>query len=99
MDEFCVFFQRDERNVFSGLSNYYLIGGVRTMPVEDFLNSVSRYDLVLAVIPTAFITALVAANLLQLSTQTTLVAAAIVGALALLDALFINPPGHPGNPL
>lgn len=69
------------------------------MPVEDFLDSVSRYDLILAVIPTAFITALLVANLLAISTQTTILAAAMVGALALLDALFFNPPGHPGNPL
>lgn len=69
------------------------------MPVEDFLDSVSRYDLILAVIPTAFITALLVANLLAISTQTTILAAAMVGALALLDALFINPPGHPRNPL
>jgi hypothetical protein len=69
------------------------------MPVEDFLDSVSRYDLVLAVIPMAFIAALLAANILELSMQTTLIAAAMVAALALVDALFINPPGHPGNHL
>lgn len=68
------------------------------MPVDELLESVSRYDLVLAVIPTAFLTAILVANLLSISTETTLLAAAMVGALALLDALFINPPGHPGNP-
>lgn len=52
----------------------------------------SRYDLVLAVIPTAFVVALLVENLLSVSARVALVSASVVGALAVLDALFLNPP-------
>lgn len=52
----------------------------------------SRYDLVLAVIPTAFVVALLVGNLLSVSARVALVSASVVGALAVLDALFLNPP-------
>lgn len=64
----------------------------------EYLNSVSRYDLVLAVIPTAFLTALLTANLLALPARSTLVIAGFVSALVLIDALFLNPPRRPENP-
>lgn len=55
----------------------------------------TRYDLVLAVIPSAFVVALVAGHLLSLSATTSVVGASLVGALAVLDGLFLNPP-EPG---
>lgn len=64
----------------------------------EYLDPISRYDLVLALIPTAFLTALLIANLLSLPARSTLVIAAFVSALALLDALFLNPPKRPQNP-
>ncbi len=64
----------------------------------DYLDAVSRYDLVLAVIPTAFLTALLTANLLSLPARSTLVIAAFISALVLVDALFLNPPRRPERP-
>ena len=52
----------------------------------------SRYDLLLWVIPTAFLLALVISTVLSTPVEQTLVAASVVGVLALLDGLFRNPP-------
>lgn len=59
---------------------------------------VSRYDLVLAVIPSAFLVALILGNVLPVSPRIALASASVVGALALLDALFLNPPRRPDGP-
>lgn len=59
------------------------------------LRSASRYDLVLAMIPSAFVIAVLLGNLISLSMQSQLLVAALVGLIALVDALFINPP-RPG---
>ncbi len=56
-------------------------------------SGLSRYDLPLAVIPAAFLTALLAGEALGVPVRTSLPAGAAVGALALVDALFLNPPG------
>lgn len=53
---------------------------------------VSRYDLVLAIIPAALICALIVGRLLSLSPRTALVAGAAVGLLAMIDGLFRHPP-------
>lgn len=55
----------------------------------------SRYDLVLAVIPAAFLVGLLAARLAGLPLRVAMVSAAAVGAIALLDGLFLNPPRRP----
>lgn len=52
----------------------------------------TRYDLVLLVIPVAFLFGLIAAGLLSVPTHVPLVGAAVVGALAVGDAMFRNPP-------
>lgn len=54
--------------------------------------TLSRYDLVLAGIPTAFVVALLVGQLLSISPQKAILGATIVGTLAVVDALFINPP-------
>ncbi|RXK49198.1 hypothetical protein [Halorientalis pallida] len=59
------------------------------------LDSVSRYDLVLALIPVVFLLSVVLGHLLSVPFRTTLVGASAVGALVLLDALFVNPPVRP----
>ena len=59
------------------------------------LHSLSRYDLVLAFIPVVFVLSVVLGHLLSVPFRTTLVGASVVGALALLDALFVNPPIRP----
>jgi hypothetical protein len=57
--------------------------------------SVTRHDVVLAVIPTAFIVALLVGQLLSISVEATLVSASIVAGLAVADGLFRNPPRRP----
>jgi len=63
-------------------------GRTITSPISGF----TRYDLVLAVIPTAFVAALLARQVLPLSTEASVAFASIVGLLALADGLFLNPP-------
>lgn len=53
----------------------------------------SRYDLVLAVVPFALALAAAAGLLSPLSLHATLAAGALVAALAVVDALFVSPPG------
>lgn len=53
---------------------------------------ISRYDLILAVIPAAFLLAFVASQVVPVSTRVLLTGATTVGALALVDGLFVNPP-------
>ena len=52
----------------------------------------SRYDLVLAVIPAAFVVALLANVVFSVPLRTVLAASSLVGALALVDGLYRNPP-------
>lgn len=58
---------------------------------------VERYDLVLALIPTVFVAALLAGRVLSLSLRATVAAGAVVCALVLADALFLDPPRPGGN--
>jgi len=61
----------------------------------ETIASLSRYDLVLAFIPVAFLMSVVLSFVLSVPFRTTLTGASAVGALALLDALFVNPPIRP----
>ena len=59
----------------------------------------SRYDLVLAVVPAAFLLGLLAVTVADVPLRVGMGSAAAVGALALVDGLFLNPPrrrAHPG---
>ena len=60
--------------------------------------SVSRYDLVLATIPIAFLVALLAGELLSIPNELPLLTASVVGAVAVADGLFLNPPRRPRRP-
>ncbi|MDT3436253.1 hypothetical protein [Haloarcula sp. 1CSR25-25] len=62
--------------------------------VEQLLprQSPTRHDLVLAVIPAVFLLTLVAAVVLGLSLQMAVAGASLVGAVAVIDALFLHPP-------
>lgn len=73
-----------------------ICGGVRP-GIERLLERVSRYDLVLTVIPLAFVTALLATDLLAVSVRESMAVASTVGALAVADALFVNPPRPNGG--
>jgi len=52
----------------------------------------SRYDIILVAIPSAFLAALLIGQVLSLPMQATVVVGAALGALAVVDALFVNPP-------
>lgn len=52
----------------------------------------SRYDLLLALVPLAFLAAGAAAAVLPLGIHASLVAASLVGAGAIVDAVYRNPP-------
>jgi hypothetical protein len=60
-------------------------------------SSVSRYDLVLAVIPCAYLSSILVERLLAVDLHVGLTVASLVGTLALLDAVLINPPRGPGT--
>ncbi len=74
-------------------------------PEEQYLNqsarrtAVSRYDLVLAVIPLAFLLTAVASGVLGVALPTALAGGSLLGLAGLADALFLNPPtgGGPTN--
>lgn len=59
------------------------------------IRRVSRYDFVLAIIPTAFLAAILAEQIAQLSAQTAVTVASLIGLVAVVDALFLNPPRKP----
>lgn len=54
----------------------------------------TRYDLVLAVVPLAFVGALVAGLFSSVSVYGALAVGALIGTVSVLDALFVNPPEH-----
>ncbi|MEF8773318.1 MAG: hypothetical protein V5A23_02650 [Halobacteriales archaeon] len=54
------------------------------------------YDLVLAVIPAAFAFAILVGHALPLPPQGAVAVASLIAGLAVVDALFLNPPTTPG---
>jgi len=58
-------------------------------------DGLSRYDLLLLVIPVTFLIALVASQVSSFGLSTLLAAASVVGAVAVVDGLFVNPPQGP----
>jgi hypothetical protein len=57
--------------------------------------SMSRYDLVLVAIPAALVWPALLAHALGIGFETGLVLGGVVGGVALLDALLLNPPREP----
>ena len=77
---------------------------VVSMTVRDILfgtgvrRRFSRYDLLLAVIPLAFVTMTAASALLDIPLETAMVVASVIGALAMVDGMVLRPPsGHGGT--
>lgn len=67
-------------------------------PTDDhgpFFDRLSRYDLVLLVVPLAFVVAALASAFVGVSTHSALTGAALVGAAAVVDGLFRRPPRRP----
>jgi hypothetical protein len=58
----------------------------------DGLGSLSRYDVLLAVLPLGFALALLGQVVLDLSLHQAVAAGAVLGSVVLADALFLNPP-------
>lgn len=67
----------------------------RPETVAGIRHRLSRYDLLLAVVPAAFVLGLLAVGLADVPFRVAMSSAAAVGALALLDGLFLNPPRRP----
>jgi len=65
--------------------------------VSTMLREMSRYDLVLGVIPLSLLTSVVGASVTALALEPVLGVGALVSLLAMLDALFANPPGASGS--
>jgi hypothetical protein len=65
---------------------------------ENAIRDVSRYDLVLAVIPAVFLAAGLLGELISLPPTLTALLAGALGSLAVVDALFINPPREQSTP-
>lgn len=59
------------------------------------IDRASRYDFVLAVIPLAFLGAAGLKEIFGLNSTTAALFAGLVGGLAVIDALFLNPPEEP----
>jgi hypothetical protein len=65
--------------------------------LKRFRRSLTRYDLVLTVIPVALILTVGAAELFGLPNRAALGSGAVIGLVALADALFLNPPTAGGR--
>jgi hypothetical protein len=61
------------------------------------VTALSRYDLVLAVVPLALVLAAFTGAVSPLSLHATLAAGALVATLAVVDALFVSPPSGSGR--
>ena len=58
----------------------------------DWGDSLSRYDVLLALVPLGFALALLGQVVLGLTVQQAVAAGAVFGVMTLADALFLNPP-------
>lgn len=65
--------------------------GTVSLPL-DGLGSLSRYDVLLAVVPLGFVLALLAQAVFDLSLQQAVAVGAGFGVAVLVDALFVHPP-------
>ena len=63
----------------------------------DGAAAVSRYDLVLAVVPVAFLLAFAAGLLSSIPLYAAMAIGSLAGTVAVADALFVNPPGDAGD--
>ncbi|MFB6119288.1 hypothetical protein [Halosegnis sp.] len=63
----------------------------------DGVTTVSRYDLVLAVVPVAFLLAVGGGLLSSVPLHAAMAVGSLVGAAAVADALFVTPPGETGS--
>lgn len=69
---------------------------IRDISIQQALGAASRYDLVLAVIPAAFLIGLMLSQIMDMPVRLGLGLASVFGGAALVDALFLNPPNRGG---
>ncbi|QPV64261.1 hypothetical protein I7X12_06500 [Halosimplex litoreum] len=69
-------------------------GARRTREHSAAGSRLSRYDLLLVVIPAAFLLALVGSLVSALPASVFVAGASVIGGLAVADGLFVNPPGR-----
>lgn len=65
--------------------------------LADAIDRASRYDFVLGIIPAAFLVAAVLKQLSVLNSTTAILLGGLIGVLAIVDALFLNPPADPST--
>ncbi|WP_247729432.1 hypothetical protein [Halovivax limisalsi] len=69
---------------------------IRTLPgfarLRRFVETVTRWDLLLAIIPLAFASAATASKTFGVPLESAMLAASAIGLLTLLDGLFLRPP-------
>ncbi|ELY76472.1 hypothetical protein [Natrinema pallidum] len=63
--------------------------------LAEYASTITRYDLLLGLIPTAFAVAGLVGHFLDLSAETTLLAGVSIAGIAVLDGLFFRPPTRP----
>ncbi|MFA9417066.1 hypothetical protein [Natrinema sp. HArc-T2] len=71
-----------------------LVADVR---IADRGPTIDRYDLLLGLIPAAFLVVFLASRLLALPPEATALGGSVIAALALLDGLFVRPPMGPAG--
>ncbi len=62
------------------------------------VRTISRYDVVLGIIPIVFMVSLLMASIGSLTVEEAIAGSSIIAVLALIDALFLNPPGVSTTP-
>ena len=66
---------------------------IRSRTFEEMVPAgITRYDLILASIPLVFVAAVIVASVASLPMNVAVIGGAVVGAIVLSDALFLNPP-------
>jgi len=69
-----------------------ITGIVDRSRIDDQPLTIDRYDLLLGLIPTAFMVAFLASRLLSLPFEAAVLGGAAIAALALFDGVFFRPP-------
>lgn len=69
-----------------------IAGLERIARVAEYWSTISRYDLLLGLIPTAFVVAFLVGHVFGLPFEATVLGAAAIASIALFDGLFVRPP-------
>lgn len=64
----------------------------RVVRIAEYWSTISRYDILLGLIPTAFAISFLASHILDLPFEATVLGGVAVASIALFDGLFARPP-------